>query len=137
MTLRTLRRAGLPVGLAAVALTASCTASTGSADDAGEGASVVKVTSTADECTLSTDTVPSGNVVFKVTNEGNQVTEFYLYDEDGTSVLGEVEDIGPGLSRNLTLQVPPGDYLTACKPGMTGSGIRADFTVTGSGEDKA
>ena len=31
----------------------------------------------------------------------------------------------------------PGTYQTACKPGMVGDGIRADFTVTGSAGDRA
>jgi iron uptake system component EfeO len=32
------------------------------------------------------------------------------------------------------LTAPPGTYLTACKPGMVGEGIRAPFTVSDSGE---
>ena len=41
----------------------------------------------------------------------------------------------PGLSRDLVLTAPAGAYFTACKPGMVGDGIRADFEVTDSGED--
>ena len=38
----------------------------------------------------------------------------------------------PGLQRTLIVQLTqPGTYQTACKPGMIGDGIRADFTVTG------
>ena len=59
------------------------------------------------------------------------MTEFYVYAE-GDRVMGEVENIGPGLSRQLIVLLPePGTYQTACKPGMVGDGIRADFTVTG------
>jgi iron uptake system component EfeO len=48
-------------------------------------------------------------------------------------VLGEVENITPGLTRSLKVELArPGTYETACKPGMKGDGIRADFTVTGS-----
>ena len=32
------------------------------------------------------------------------------------------------------LVAPAGKYFTACKPGMVGDGIRADFTVTDSGD---
>ena len=47
--------------------------------------------------------------------------------------MGEVENIGPGLTRQLIVEVPDGGtYTTACKPGMVGDGIRAPFTVTGS-----
>jgi iron uptake system component EfeO len=46
--------------------------------------------------------------------------------------MGEVENISPGLSRKLIVQLTePGTYQTACKPGMVGDGIRGDFTVTG------
>jgi iron uptake system component EfeO len=46
--------------------------------------------------------------------------------------MGEVENIGPGLTRQLIVEVPDGGtYTTACKPGMVGDGIRAPFTVTG------
>ena len=63
------------------------------------------------------------------------MTEFYLLAEDGLRIVAEVENIGPSITRPLTVNVPPGDYVTACKPGMTGKGIRGDFTVTGSAED--
>ena len=70
---------------------------------------------------------PSGNLVFNVTNSGNEVTEFYLLGEDGLRIIGEVENIGPGLSRDLVVQAGPGSYFTACKPGMVGDGIRGAF----------
>jgi len=65
------------------------------------------------------------------------VTEFYLLAEDGLRILGEVENIAPGLSRDLVVAAPPGEYFTACKPGMVGDGIQAAFTVTDSGVDLA
>jgi iron uptake system component EfeO len=47
--------------------------------------------------------------------------------------MGEVENIGPGLTSQLIVEVPDGGtYTTACKPGMIGDGIRAPFTVTGT-----
>lgn len=91
------------------------------------------VTSTKDGCELSSTEGPSGTLTFAVTNDGSEVTEFYLYAEDGKRILGEVENIGPSLSRELVVSLPPGTYVTACKPGMSGTGIRADFTVTDSG----
>ena len=80
-------------------------------------------------------TAPSGKLTFNVTNGGSEVTEFYLLGDDGLRIVGEVENIGPGISRDLVLTAPAGDYFTACKPGMVGDGIRADFEVTDSGED--
>ena len=42
----------------------------------------------------------------------------------------KVENISPGLQRTLDLKLDePGSYRVACKPGMVGDGIRADFTV--------
>jgi iron uptake system component EfeO len=76
---------------------------------------------------------PSGTVTFSVRNTGDAVTEFYLLAEDGLRVISEIENIGPGLTRDLVVRVRPGSYLTACKPGMVGDGIRAAFTVTDSG----
>lgn len=110
-------------GLAVLA--AGCTSNEAS-DDA------IAVTSTEDSCELSRTSAESGNIVFEVTNEGSQVTEFYLLAEDGLRVIGEVENIGPGLTRNLVVQAGAGTYVTACKPGMVGDGIRGTFTVTGS-----
>ncbi len=95
----------------------------------------IAVSSSDEACDVATDTAPSGNVVFKVKNTGSKVTEFYLLGEDGKRIVAEVENIGPGLTRDLVLTAAPGKYFTACKPGMIGAGIRADFTVTDSGKD--
>ena len=85
----------------------------------------------------SATTAPSGNLTFSVTNGGSKVTEFYLLAEDGLRIIGEIENIGPGLSRDLVLRTGPGSYFTACKPGMVGDGIRGAFSVTSSEEDSA
>jgi iron uptake system component EfeO len=99
-----------------------------------KGAGPITVTSTDDACELSATKAGSGTVTFKVKNTGSKVTEFYLYAEDGKRIVGEVENVGPGLTRNLVVTASPGTYVTACKPGMEGDGIRADFTVTDSGK---
>ncbi len=117
-------------GAAAVAVlfVAACTS-----NDSSTEAGALTVSSTADECELSASEAPSGNVVFEVTNDGVEVTEFYLLADDGLRIIGEVENIGPGITRNLVVQAAPGSYLAACKPGMVGDGIRSPFTVTDSG----
>ncbi|MET3962581.1 iron uptake system component EfeO [Marmoricola sp. OAE513] len=99
------------------------------------GSNAISVTSTDDTCRVSAAKAESGTVSFKVKNAGDKVTEFYLLGEDGLRIVGEVENIGPGLSRDLMLTATPGKYFTACKPGMIGEGIRADFTVSDSGKD--
>jgi iron uptake system component EfeO len=119
--------------LAAMLVTGAACTSNDADSGGGTGGTTVQVSSTADECTLSATTAPSGNVVFEVTNDGNEATEFYLLREDGVGIVGEVENIGPGITRNLVVTVEPGSYVSACKPGQTGDGIRGDFTVTDSG----
>jgi iron uptake system component EfeO len=102
-------------------------------NDTATEAGALTVHSTDDACELSSNEAPSGNIVFEVTNDGTQVTEFYVLAEDGIRIVGEVENIGPGITRNLVIQAAPGTYFTACKPGMEGDGIRSEFTVTDSG----
>ena len=90
----------------------------------------VKATDTA--CELSRTEAPAGQVEFTVTNAGSKVNEFYVYAENDR-IVGEVENISPGLTRTFHVDLSePGEYQTACKPGMVGDGIRAPFTVTGS-----
>jgi hypothetical protein len=93
------------------------------------------VSSTDSACDLSATEAPAGTLSFDVTNAGTQVTEFYLLGEDGLRIVAEVENVGPQLTRQLVVNAPAGKYVTACKPGMTGEGIRADFTVTESDEE--
>ena len=96
-------------------------------------ASALKVDSSAAACTLSAATAPSGTLTFSVTNSGTDVTEFYVLAADGLQVVAELENLGPGLTRDLVVQARPGTYVTQCKPGMVGEGIRSGFTVTDSG----
>ncbi len=123
------------VAALALPVLASCTDNSASSSS-GDDRRTISVTSSDDTCKLSADDAPAGNLVFQVTNEGDQVTEFYLYAEDGLRIVGEVENVGPGLSRDLVINVPAGSYIPACKPGMSGQGIRSDLTVTeASGSD--
>jgi iron uptake system component EfeO len=121
--------------LVALPFLAACTENADPGSGAVGGQSdprTLTVDSSADACTLSADEAPAGTLTFDVTNSGDQVTEFYLLGEDGLRIVAEVENVGPSLTRALTVNAPAGSYVTACKPGMTGEGIRADFTVTAS-----
>ena len=100
---------------------------------AGSDRASVTVDSSTDACAVSAQETPAGNLSFSITNTGDQVTEFYLLADDGLRIVGEAENIGPGLTRDLVVQLSEGEYVTACKPGMTGDGIgKAGFTVTAS-----
>jgi iron uptake system component EfeO len=114
-------------------LLSACSLTESNKDDA-KGDGPVTVTSSATKCTLSATKADSGTVTFRVKNTGSKVTEFYLYAEDGLRIVGEVENIGPGLTRELVVSAESGSYVTACKPGMEGKGIRGTFTVTDSGK---
>ena len=99
-----------------------------------EGA--IAVTATDNECQVARTEAPAGQIEFTVRNTGTKVNEFYVYAE-GDRVMGEVENIGPGLERRFLVRLDePGTYETACKPGLVGQGIRAPFTVTGEAVDK-
>ncbi len=116
---------------------AACTENADSpSTDAADGGNprALSVESTDSDCNVSAATAPAGTLTFDVTNTGSQVTEFYLLGEDGLRIVSEVENIGPNLNREMTVNAPAGTYFTACKPGMKGDGIRADFTVTESDE---
>lgn len=127
-------------GSAALVLT-GCVQNTPTSEEASGG--VIAVSSTADTCEVSTATAESGNVAFTISNDGDQTTEFYLLGDDGLRIVSEKENIAPGQSADLTVQLQPGDYFTACKPGMRGANVgEAAFTVTGepielTGEDQA
>jgi iron uptake system component EfeO len=133
MSLRDRRPALLPVSALAALTLAAC----GSGDSAGSGsggteaaADTVAVAATDDACDVDATELAAGTHQFQVTNSGSQVTEFYVYAE-GDRVMGEVENIAPGLTRELLVELPAGSYETACKPGMVGDGLRNALTVSG------
>jgi iron uptake system component EfeO len=108
---------------------AACGGSTPSSNNNSGGAIAVEAKD--DSCTLTKNSADAGTLTFEVTNKGSRVTEFYLYAE-GDRIMGEVENIAPGVTRRLVTEVPDGGkYQAACKPGMQGNGIRSDFTVNG------
>ena len=123
--------------LAASPFLAACTQNTDGGEGAADGGNPRSLTveSSDDACKVSASSAPAGTLTFDVTNTGSQVTEFYLLGEDGLRIVSEVENIGPSLNREMTVNAPAGKYVTACKPGMTGEGIRADFTVTESEDE--
>jgi iron uptake system component EfeO len=125
------RRALVPV----VALLLLAAPLTACGSDSGSGSSpTVAITADDTSCTVADTTLAAGGVTFKVSNEGSQVTEVYIYADNAGSfskVVGEVENVGPGTSRDFDVQLAPGTYEVACKPGQQGDGIRQKVTVTG------
>lgn len=112
------------VGVAAAALVATLAAC--SSNQAGQS---IAVTGTDTECTPATSTVSAGTVELRFDNKGTKVNELYVLRPDG-SVVTEKEDVAPGVSARVTVELPAGSYMIQCKPGMTGDGIKTPLTVT-------
>jgi iron uptake system component EfeO len=93
-------------------------AACGSADDVAAGTKKVDVKLTDAGCDPATLKLDAGPTTFVVANAGtSRVTEFEILD--GGKIIGERENIAPGLSNDFTLTLQPGDYTTACPGGKT------------------
>lgn len=129
----------MPSRLSALAALATLPLLAGCAENVTSGSAsapsrAVQVAAGDAACKLDATELEAGSTTFLVTNEGSQVTEVYVYGEDSgafTQVISEVENIGPGTSRDMTVELAVGRYEVACKPGQTGDGIRTPVTVTG------
>ncbi|MFF5246501.1 iron uptake system protein EfeO [Streptosporangium sp. NPDC000095] len=122
-------------GVLALAGLVACSAEPTAAPGAGTSAAPEKggpiaVAATDTECKVAVTEVAAGTSTFAITNGGTKVTEFYVY-APGDRVMGEVENIVPGLTREVIVELPTGSYETACKPGMVGKGVRGPLKVTG------
>jgi iron uptake system component EfeO len=77
-------------------------------------------------------TVKAGPNTFKVTNSGSgDVSEFEILS--GSHIIGEVENVAPGLNKEFSLTLKAGNYTTYC-PG--GSRDKGKLVVTGTGATK-
>ena len=85
-------------------------------------AAPVSVTSTDDSCDLSADSAPAGTVTFASPTAARRSPSSTSTRADGKRIVGEVENIGPGLQGTLIVTAGQGTYLTSCKPGMSGEG---------------
>ncbi len=133
MSIPLFRRAStsMVVGVVLVAMTgAAC--SSGSSTTS----SSLAVTATDTSCELDEKTFKAGELSIEVMNEGDKVTEVYVYGADDR-VMGEVENIGPDTSRDFTVKLGAGSYEVACKPGQTGDGVRASIKVTGKADEQS
>jgi uncharacterized cupredoxin-like copper-binding protein len=114
----------------------------------GSEADVV-VTMQDDSVTLSDDSPPAGELTFEGTNEGTMTHEFEIFlvpegvdandlpvennaalADEMLEVIDEVEDIAPGTSATLQVDLEAGDYAVLCNlPGHYAEGMHATFTV--------
>jgi uncharacterized cupredoxin-like copper-binding protein len=137
-----LRGRKLLAGLALAFLLASALAACG-----GSGADNADIKSY--EIDLARSTVSSGQVTFHVNNvtTDNETHEFVIVktdlasgdlpvdadgnvDEDQINVVDEVEDLEPGNSEDLTVNLEPGHYVIMCNvEGHYKQGMHTDLTV--------
>jgi len=117
--------------LTAVLLVAGIFGAACGSSDSG-GAETTAVVATDDACKPAKTDFTAGKITFDVQNKGSKATEMYVYGQKD-KFISEIENIGPGTSRRLTVDLKAGDYELACKPGQTGDGIRAAIKVTGEG----
>jgi iron uptake system component EfeO len=137
--MRTRRRgAAAAIVAASLALVASgCSSSgsgakgsTGAAAASGDKSSTVKISLTSDGCEPKPANVPAGAVEFDVINSGaGSVSEAELRTSDKAHILGEQENLTPGLSGGFSLTIQPGTYKVNC-PGAS----QPDWTFTVTGQ---
>ena len=129
-------RVPAPAAAATVALVvalalAGCSSTGGSSSAAPSGASgAIKVSASEYRFEPATLTSTSGNVTFEVTNAGTTEHEFEVLQ--GETVVGEIEGLVPGLTRNLTVTLSPGDYTYVCRLAAHDQlGMKGALSVTG------
>ena len=93
----------LAAALAGAALLAGCTQTPPTADRRRRPAADHGRRHRPTRATCRPTEAPAGTLTFSVTNTGSKVTEFYLSPTDGLRIVGEVENIGPGLTRDLVV----------------------------------
>lgn len=81
-------------------------------------------------CELSQTSIPAGVTTFSIQNSRDSTGEFYIFKADGQSIAAEVENIGVGLSRNLTAELAAGTYIYACLQTDGEAGMRGNLLVT-------
>jgi iron uptake system component EfeO len=121
------------------ALTALATAGVALASVAALPASPAAAKSTSVNVTIDDDgcpaklKVPAGPVTFKVSNKGDgAVSEFEVLSNG--RIIGEVENIAPGLNGNFSLTLKPGEYTTKCPGGDKHA--EGKLTVTGTADTR-
>lgn len=123
----------IPVLILAASVAACVDDKSSSSDSATPGAATVTITLTDDGCTPSPATAAAGPINFQVKNAGaTKVSEAELMRED--TIMGEKENLTPGLSGSFSLKLDAGKYQVYCPNAKT---ERTDFTVSGTAASAA
>jgi iron uptake system component EfeO len=95
----------------------------------GSTGNVVNVTASEFRFDPATISVKTGRTTFHVRNSGSQEHEFEVVK--GDQEFGEIEGLVPGLEKELSVELPAGDYTIVCRlPGHLEQGMKATLTVT-------
>jgi iron uptake system component EfeO len=106
-------------------------AACGSSAKTGSDGNTVQIKLTDAGCPAKLEQ-PAGPTTFEVSNEdAGDVSEFEILD--GGRVLGEVENITPGLSGTFSLTLKPGTFTTLCPGGDTNPEGKLVVTGTSAG----
>jgi iron uptake system component EfeO len=120
-------------GACASASTSASTSSGGRPGTAKGAATTVSVVLTPDGCAPSPASAPAGLLTFSVVNKNaDAVSEAEVLK--GETILGEKENLTPGLAGSFSLRLGPGAYVVNCPNAKT---EKADFTVTGAASSAA
>ena len=143
MATRSGRRRALPLAAVAAvaalaAVLAGCSSSSSSSHSATAAAAAgsadnpitVNISLTPQGCAPQPAKISAGTVEFDVANKNaDAVSEAELRTSDLSKILGEQENLTPGLSGGFTLNLAPGTYKVNC-PGAA----QQDFTFTVTGK---
>jgi iron uptake system component EfeO len=128
-----------------VLLGAACSGDSSDPTDDGSG-NTVEVTLADDSVTLSSAETSAGSVTFAATNDGTLTHEIEVFEGDadpaslpiendvanteGWTLVDEIEDITPGSSADLTLDLEAGSYQIVCNlAGHFSKGMYSTLTV--------
>jgi iron uptake system component EfeO len=124
------RRLSIPACLlmATLALAGCAKAQSAASNTSSGGPGQVKVVATKTGCTPSPATVAAGPYTFTVSNDNaSAVSEIEL--QQGSRILGEKENLIPGLSGSFSLRLKAGTYVFYCPGAHTD---KTSFVVTAS-----
>lgn len=94
---------------------------------AKDGDNTIRIAITDDGCVPKPTSAPAGPLTFKISNENaSRVSEAELMQSG--RILGEKENLSPGLSGSFTLRLDPGEYTINCPNAKSD---QATFTVAG------
>jgi iron uptake system component EfeO len=123
-----MRRFSILAAGAALAVAVSGCGSSSKTSAGGSNVKKVSFTLTKAGCDPAHLELPPGATTFEVRNDGaDAVTEMEL--QQNGRIVGEVENLTPGIFGSFSITLQPGTYQTICPNGTTAS--KGDIVVTG------